>query len=129
MQNTRAVTAPVIIDQAPALKSFALADVLSLATGLRLPGADVHGLAGFIAGVEPCPAHTALYGRDARECLEAQLGFLKFIDTAPLLSGFRRGHGDAAAEIWLAGMKKNFGAEHFVMPRERWARRKGSHRL
>lgn len=113
-----------IIDQQPSLKSFALADILSLTTGLRLssPGAQA-ALVGYVTSANDAAAHA----KDAKACLEEQLPFLKTIDLTLLLAAFRRDEDHVG--LWLDVQARRYGAEHHVMPLSRWARRRNSHKL
>jgi hypothetical protein len=118
------------IDQSPSLKSFGLADILSLSTGLLLPGSgarQVHALVAWLTGTDP--AQAASQSKDAKECLDAQLPFLKHIDTTLLRGAPYGGRLDDRLQMWLEMQEKLFGPEHYLMPRERWLRRRNSHKL
>jgi len=120
-----------VIDITPSVKGFALRDILSLASGLSLPGADVHGLVAFLTATDKSAQNTAVNGKDARDCLMEQLPFLKNIDITLLHMAFKqdRAQLDAHLSLWLDAQQKNYGDEHFLMPQSRWQRRKNSHKL
>jgi hypothetical protein len=118
-----------IIDQQASLKAFPMADILSLASGLLLPASgarQVHQLVYFLTGKS---TDAAALARDAKECVEEQLPFLKAIDYTMLHNAFRGGRVDDSLQIWFEAQVQKYGAEHHIMPRARWTRRKNSHKL
>ena len=118
------------IDQRPSLKVFPLADILSLSSGLMLSSpARLHVLIGYVT--ETDESRVGAHAKDAKECLEAQLPFLKTVDYTALHTAVRRDTAKMAGhlEFWLGAQARIYGGEHNVMPIERWQRRKNSHKL
>jgi len=136
--NDNITPKPPVIDQTPSLKGFPLADLLSLSSGLLLPQSSpvrLHMLVAYLTGADPSAA--ASRAKDAKACLEEQLGFLKTVDFSPLhgtikngvQSTLKNGGMDARLEMWFGQQVKKFGDEHYVMPLARWERRRNSHKL
>jgi hypothetical protein len=129
--NTQITQNPVIIEQRAIRKNFALMDILSLASGLRLPGADIHALAAFLTEREEGAHTTATQGKDAIALLHEQLPFLKSVDFTPLHNAMRHNPGrfDDTLRIWTDTQLLRYGTEHTLSSASKWALRKNSHKL
>ncbi len=122
-----------VIDQYPLSKSFPLAAILSLSTGLMLAEdmQSLHDLVGYIVEKEPSAATTAVGARDAKECLEAQLPFLTSLDISLLYAAYKSHPDNLEEELqaWVEIQTSRYGNSFDVMPLSRWIKSQKSHKL
>lgn len=122
------------LEQRAARKAFHLNEILSLSTGFLLAregAAAVHRLVAFIMETDASAENTARLGRDAKECLEEQLPFLKDVSLDGLYAIYKQNPAEdnPYISVWREMQALRYGDEHYLVPRSRWQRRKESHKL